>query len=101
VDFCHKNGIIVQAYCPLVRNQKANDSTLNSIAKAHSKTVGHVLIRYCLQKSWVPLPKSETPSRIIENANVYDFELTPEEMKTLDGLDQGSRGAIVQAVTNK
>lgn len=100
VDFCHKNGIIVEAYCPLVRNQKSNDPTLNKIAEAHKKTVGHVLIRYCLQKNWVPLPKSDTPSRIVENANVYDFELSKEEMKTLDDLDQGSKGAIVQAVTN-
>ncbi|KAL2074898.1 hypothetical protein VTL71DRAFT_8678 [Oculimacula yallundae] len=100
VDFCHKNGIVVEAYCPIVRNQKANDPTLNSIAKAHNKTVNHILIRYCLQKNWVPLPKSDTPSRIVENANVYDFELSKEEMATLDNLDQGSAGAIVQAVKN-
>ena len=100
VDFCHKNGIIVEAYCPLVRNQKANDPTLNMVAKSHGKTVAQALIRYCLQKNWVPLPKSATPSRIIENADVYDFELSSDEMSTLDGLDQGSKGAIVQAVSN-
>ncbi|EKD20007.1 hypothetical protein MBM_01959 [Drepanopeziza brunnea f. sp. 'multigermtubi' MB_m1] len=100
VDFCHKNGIIVEAYCPLVRNQKANDPTLTKIAEKHNKAVSHVLIRYCLQKNWVPLPKSDTPSRIIENANVYDFELSKDEMKNIDDLDQGSKGAIVQAVTN-
>ncbi|KAK6585668.1 hypothetical protein PZA11_002395 [Diplocarpon coronariae] len=100
VDFCHQNGIVVEAYCPLVRNKKADDPTLTSIAQAHNKTVSHVLIRYCLQKNWVPLPKSDTPARIIENANVYDFELSEDEMKTLDGLDQGSKGAIVQAVVN-
>jgi diketogulonate reductase-like aldo/keto reductase len=101
VRFCHENGIVVEAYCPLVRNQRANDPTLMAIAKAHSKTTSNVLIRYCLQKNWVPLPKSDTPSRIEENANVYDFELTKDEMKQLDNLDQGSKGAIVQAVTNK
>jgi diketogulonate reductase-like aldo/keto reductase len=91
---------VVEAYCPLVRNQKAKDPTLNEIAKNYTKTTGHILIRYCLQKGWVPLPKSDNPERIAENANVYDFELTKEEMVTLDGLDQGSRGAIVQAVKN-
>jgi diketogulonate reductase-like aldo/keto reductase len=53
-----------------------------------------------LQKDWVPLPKSDTPSRIVENADVFDFELSKEEMKKLDDLDQGARGAIVQAVKN-
>ena len=57
-------------------------------------------MRYCLQKGWVPLPKSDTPSRIEENADVYDFELDDADMKTLDGLDQGEKGAIVEAVKN-
>jgi len=100
VEFCHKNGIIVESYSPLVRNQKANDPTLKSIAKSHGKTVAQVLIRYGLQKNWVPLPKSDTPSRILENADVYDFELSQEDMKTLDGLDQGSKGSIVMAASN-
>lgn len=84
----------------MVRNQKSDDPTLNTIAKAHGKSTGHVLIRYCLQKGWVPLPKSDTPSRIETNADLYDFELTKEEMKKMDNLNQGSKGAIVQAVSN-
>jgi len=100
VEYCHKQGIIVEAYSPVVRNQKANDPTLIAIAKSHGKTTSQVLIRYCLQKDWVPLPKSDTPSRIVENADVYDFELSNEDMKKLDGLDQGSSGAIVHAAKN-
>jgi diketogulonate reductase-like aldo/keto reductase len=49
----------------------------------------------------VPLPKSDTPSRIVSNADVFGFELTDEDMKELDGLDQGRKGAIVQAVQNE
>jgi diketogulonate reductase-like aldo/keto reductase len=79
---------------------KANDPTLNEIAKKHEKQTGHVLIRYCLQRGWVPLPKSDNPDRIVENANIYDFELSKEEMEMLDGLDQGANGAIVEAVIN-
>ena len=65
-----------------------------------NKTTAQILIRYSLQKGWVTLPKSDTPSRIEANADVYGFELSEGDMETLDGLDQGSSGAIVQAVKN-
>ncbi|KAL8706836.1 MAG: hypothetical protein Q9225_007906 [Loekoesia sp. 1 TL-2023] len=100
VDYCSSQKIVVEAYCPLVRNMKAHDETLVSISKKHSKTTGQTLIRYCLQKGWVPLPKSDTPSRIEANADVYDFNLDQEDMERLDGLDQGAQGAIVEAVRN-
>lgn len=100
VEFCQKNNIVVEAYCPLIRNLKAKDPTLLSIAEAHDKTVSQVLIRYSLQKNWVPLPKSDTPHRIEENIKVYDFSLSDEEMEKLDALDEGIDGAIVMAVPN-
>ena len=100
MDYCHKNGIVVEAYSPLVRNQKAYDDTLVSIAKKYNKETAQVLIKYSLQKGWVTLPKSDTPSRIKSNADVFDFEISTEDMKKLDDLDEGDGGAIVQAVKN-
>ncbi|SZF01312.1 unnamed protein product [Blumeria hordei] len=101
VKYCQTNGIIVEAYCPLVRNTKGDDPTLNKVAQAHKKSVAQVLIRYGLQKNWVTLPKSSTPERIIENFDVYDFELTSKDMESLDALDQGSKGALVMVVRNE
>lgn len=49
----------------------------------------------------MPLPKSDTPSRIVNNIDVYSFALDDEDMAKLDGLDQGAKGAIVQAVSNE
>ena len=63
-------------------------------------TTAQVLIRYGLQKGWVSLPKSDTPSRIEANADVYDFDLSETDMAKLDKLDQGEDGAIVEAVKN-
>ena len=91
---------MVEAYSPIVRNYKANDATLVSVAKKYNKSTTQVLIRYGLQKNWVPLPKSDTEDRIKQNADVFDFEISQEDMSTLDGLDQGDAGAIVQAVRN-
>lgn len=101
VEYCHKNGIAVEAYCPLVRNQKANDEDLKAIADKHGKSTPQILVRYCLQKNWVPLPKSDTPSRIKQNADIYDFTLSDEDMATLDKKDQGAKGALVQIADNE
>ncbi|OTA99455.1 hypothetical protein M426DRAFT_16412 [Hypoxylon sp. CI-4A] len=100
VEYCEKNGIAVEAYCPLVRNTKAEDETLVGIAKKHQVTPNQVLVRYCLQRNWIPLPKSDNPDRIKANADVYGFQLDEQDMSTLNGLDQGPKGAIVEAVDN-
>jgi diketogulonate reductase-like aldo/keto reductase len=84
-----------------VKNTKADDPTLTKTAKSHNVAGTQVLIRYCLQKNWNPLPKSVTPSRIVQNAEVYGFELSEEDMKTLDSLDQGPSGALLEAVSNE
>ncbi|KAL4817136.1 NADP-dependent oxidoreductase domain-containing protein [Aspergillus spinulosporus] len=99
--YCKKHGIIVEAYSPIVRNYKANDPTLVEIAKKYKKSTQQVLIRYALQKGWVPLPKTDNPERIVSNADVFDFNITDEDISVLDGLDQGSAGAIVEAVENE
>lgn len=99
VEYCHKHGILVEAYCPLVRNQKANDPMLNEIAAKYDKTTAQVLIRYCIQKHWSPLPKSDNPGRIAQNADVFDFELGEEDMEKLNAQPQ--EPALVVAVDNK
>lgn len=101
VKYCKDNNIVVEAYCPLVRNQKADDATLQSIAKKHNVTDAQVLVRWSLQRGFVPLPKSDTPSRIEKNADLYNFELDSDDMSKLDGLDQAEKGALVQAVSNE
>lgn len=100
VDYCNQQKIIIEAYCPLVRNLKAHDQTLVDMSKKYEKTTAQVLIRYSLQKGWVSLPKSDTPSRISANADVFEFNLTDDDMTVMDALDQGPQGAIVQAVKN-
>ncbi|KAL8628569.1 hypothetical protein Q9189_005704 [Teloschistes chrysophthalmus] len=88
VEWCQKRGVVVQAYCPIVRNARSNEPVLQPLVKKYGKTACQVLLRWSLQKGLVPLPKSVTLSRIEENANIYDFELTPEEMKSLE-MDEG------------
>lgn len=83
-----------------MRNYKANDPTLSSLATKYGKSTAQILIRYSLQRNWVPLPKSDNPEYITSNADVFDFAIAQEDMRLLDGLDEGEGGAIVQAVDN-
>lgn len=100
VEYCQKQGIVVQAYCPLVRGEKNKDPTLAGIAQKYGKDPAQILVRWSLQRGFVPLPKSDTPGRIVSNAEVYDFDLSKDDMEKLNGLDQGAKGAIVEAVNN-
>jgi diketogulonate reductase-like aldo/keto reductase len=95
VDYCRKKGMQIEAYSVLTRGNRlaVPDPVLAKIATVHGKTVPQVMIRYVLQKGIVALVKSVTKSRIIENAAVFDFELSGAEMKQLDGLN---RNLVVQ-----
>ncbi|KAK7969090.1 putative oxidoreductase C2F3.05c [Apiospora saccharicola] len=84
VDWCRARGVAVEAYCPVVRGERAGEAVLQELAAKYKKTWAQVLIRWSLQKGHVPLPKSVTPSRIRENADVYDFEISEEDMARLE-----------------
>ncbi|KAK3380496.1 NADP-dependent oxidoreductase domain-containing protein [Lasiosphaeria ovina] len=83
-DWCAARGVAVQAYTPLVRGKRWGDPALKKLADKYNKSEAQVLIRWSLQKGFIPLPKSVTPDRIRSNADVYDFALTPEEVAGLE-----------------
>lgn len=101
VKYCEEKGIIVQAYCPIVRNLKAKDPVLSGIAQKLNVTPNQVLLRYSLQKNWIPLPKSDNPDRIKANTDLYHFELSDDDISALDALDQGAAGALVEVCVNE
>ena len=84
VQWCQTRSIVLEAYCPIVRGARSDEPVLKKIGEKHGKSWAQVLIRWSLQKGFVPLPKSETPKRIEENADVFDFELDAEDMGALD-----------------
>ena len=84
VDWAKKREMIIEAYCPLVRGERFREPSLQKLAKVYGKTPAQILVRWSLQKGFVPLPKSETPSRIVENAGVYDFELSKQDLQDLE-----------------
>ena len=85
--FCQKNDILVEAWGPLGRKKMLDNPTLIEIAAKYDKTVAQLCIRWCLQNGALPLPKSVTPSRILENGQVFDFTIRDEDMKTINDME--------------
>jgi len=89
--FCPEEGIQMEAWAPLMKGAGMRVPETAEIGRRHGKTPAQVLIRWVLQHAVVAIPKSAHKDRIIENSQVFDFELTAEEMAILDGLDRGQR----------
>ena len=90
-SFCQKENIHLTGYCPLSRGNRFDDPNLSRIAKEMKKSAAQVMIRWALQRGHTVIPKSVSPVRIEENANVFDFNLNNEQMNILDGLEEGLR----------
>ena len=115
LDFCGARGIVIEAYSPLTQGHRLKDSKLVAIAKkyatvlspsgqrkkfpflssvsrsADTKSTAQILIRWAIQHHLVVIPKSANASRIRENADIFDFEITDEDMRTLDGFNENLR----------
>jgi len=115
LDFCVANGIVVEAYSPLTMGERLKDRKLIAVAKKYpsmhsraqrrpvlsdlsgrshddvTKSPAQILIRWAIQHNLVVIPKSSEPSRIQENAAVFDFAITDADMRTLDGFNENLR----------
>lgn len=83
VNWGRRHGVVIQAWSPLVRAQRFDEQVLKNIAAKHGKTMAQVLVRWSLEKGFVPLPKSVTASRIEENNDVYNFQLDEDDLEQL------------------
>jgi len=90
-SFCQKHGIQLEAWSPLMQGQLLDNEVLQEIANKYNKSVAQVILRWDLQNGVVTIPKTTKEHRIVENASVFDFELTEEDMKKIDGLNQNHR----------
>ena len=90
-EYCEKNGIFLTAHCSLTRTKKFDHPALKKIAEKHGKTTPQILIRWPMQHGITVLPKSTNKDRILQNCDVFDFELDSEDMGVLDNLDEGFR----------
>ncbi|CCM04322.1 uncharacterized protein FIBRA_06493 [Fibroporia radiculosa] len=90
VAICKEHDIALEAWAPLVRGYRFTHPSIRNLAQKYHKEPAQVLLRYSLQKGYIPLPKSSSPPRIRSNLDVYDFELTSVEIAHLDNLNEGA-----------
>jgi 2,5-diketo-D-gluconate reductase A len=88
LDFCHDNGIVIQAWSPLTRGQRLNDDKVASMAARYGRTPAQLLIRWNLQLGVVPVPKANHVQHLAENLHVFDFEISPPDMAKLRALNE-------------
>jgi diketogulonate reductase-like aldo/keto reductase len=91
LNYCHQNNIVLEAYSPLVRGKRLQDEKLENIAQKYNKTVAQLMLRWSIQHGLVVIPKSTHKERIEENINIFDFEITAEDMKIIDLMDENMR----------
>jgi len=86
VKYCQKNNIVVEGWGPLAQGQILKDEAIGKIAEKYNKSIAQLCIRYSLQKGVIAIPKSTNLERVLENANVFDFEISKDDIKELDSM---------------
>ena len=89
--FCEQHGIQLEAWSPLMQGELLGNEVLKTIAAKYNKSVAQVILRWDVQNGIITIPKSTKEHRIVENAAIFDFELTKEDMKLIDDLNQNHR----------
>jgi 2,5-diketo-D-gluconate reductase A len=89
---CARHGVAVEAWAPIARGKVAEDAELTGIADRLGRTPAQVALRWHVQRGDIVFPKTVTPERMRENFNIFDFELSDDDMSTITALDRGEDG---------
>lgn len=100
IEYCKEKNILLQAYSPLGHGRLFANQELKDLANKYNKKPSQLAIRWSLQKGYLPLPKSVTPARIKENLDVFDFEISPEDMEIISKTESSFDGPVRPDETN-
>lgn len=91
LEYCRKDRIQLQAYSPLLRGKKFNDPRLVQLANKYHKTPAQIILRWDIELGVSPIPKSVNPERLKENFNVFDFQLSSDDVTLMNSFDENLR----------
>lgn len=87
-DFCNQHGIVLTAYSSIGKGKLVDNLDIGKVAAKYGKFTAQILLRWAMQHGVIVIPKSSSPDRLRQNANVFDFEISQDDMTFLDGLNQ-------------
>ncbi len=100
IDYCNTNNIKVVAWSPIARGQVFDNKVMLDLSKKYNKTISQIILKWHMQKGVIPIPKSSNENRIKENIDIFDFELSNEDIKIIDSLDKGNDISITTPPIN-
>ena len=91
IDFCNKNTIQYEAWSPMMQGKIFGMEEFKNLSEKYGKSIAQIVLRWDLQKGVVTIPKSAKKERILANADIFDFELSEEDVNLLDSMHRGQR----------
>ena len=94
LSYCEENNIQLVAWSPIMRGKLFSNELMIGLAEKYKKTIAQIILRWHLQRGVIPIPKSSNEERIKENLNIFDFELSNDDIKTIDLLNEGDNVSV-------
>ena len=100
LNYCIENNIQLIAWSPIMRGKLFTNELMLNLSEKYQKSVAQVILRWHIQRGVIPIPKSSNKTRIKENLNVFDFEISNEDMKSIYMLNEGNNASITGVPEN-
>lgn len=94
LSYCEENNIQLVAWSPIMRGKLFSNELMINLAEKYKKTIAQIILRWHFQRGVIPIPKSSNEERIKENLNIFDFELSINDMKSIDLLNEGNNVSV-------
>ena len=100
LKYCNENNIQLVAWSPIMRGKLSSNELINDLAKKYKKTIVEIVLRWHIQRGVVPIPKSSNEERIKENFNIFDFNLSEDDMEAINSLNEGDSVSVTGGPEN-
>ena len=94
LQYCQKNNIQLVAWSPIMRGRVFSNELIIGLSEKYKKTIAQIILRWHVQRGVIPIPKSSNKERIKENLNIFDFEISNEDMKIINSLNEGDSVSV-------